>query len=185
VVADAEVAGARRGRLGRRLGAIGLLSAGVFGVGAAATAADLVPVPWFESADAQRDTRTLASGTVCEMTFAAREVQDPDHAVPGPERLAAVSAAREFLRDFDLRSIDVEAAVTRYRATDRTLRSSEESRSQPKQEQEPRQSPVEVEQSAIQAELGRRLDAHLRRQGLPAHAVSVAGAFECDGGTEQ
>jgi hypothetical protein len=183
LVAESEAAARPRPRrsLGRRVGLAGLTAAGVLGLGAAASAAGLLPMPWYDDPSAIRAQHVLSSGRDCAWTFSARETEDGAHPVGPADRAAALAAAKRFLADLDLSGISVAEAVRKYEAADRAYRSSSAYRDLPASERQPRADPDDVEFLAVAAELDERLAAELTRQGLSPHAVSVAAASRCDG----
>ncbi|HEU4811888.1 MAG TPA: hypothetical protein VFT00_07085 [Nocardioides sp.] len=180
LVADAEAAVPSGGRrLARRVGIVSLAAVGVLGVGAAGAAAGFLPVSWFDSPTALHEERVLSSGTACEVTYAARELEDPAHRVRPAARAAAMTAAQAFLHDFDLASISVTDAVAKYEAAQAKVRASREYQALPPDERGPELSPDELELVAVQAELSQRLSAELERRGLSLHVVDVAAGSRC------
>lgn len=171
LISEAEaIAAPVPSRLRRRILIGGLATIGVLGVGATASATGLLP--WFDNPAAQ-NTQTTSTGASCEVKYGAKGIEDPKHPVDDTTRAAAVAAAGTFLRNFDFSIIDVGEAVKKLppRATADS-------------ETGPAQTVEEYETFAVQAELGRRLSAHLARHGLPAEAVSVSAMVSCDGGRQ-
>lgn len=105
LVADTEAMAGRGRRRARRVGVVGIALAAVVGAGAAATAAGLVPLPWFNETTAVHGTHQTPSGEQCQVTYAAREFEDPAHPVTPADRAAALAEAQDFLAGLDLARI--------------------------------------------------------------------------------
>ena len=101
LVADTEAMTGRGRRRTRRLGFVGLAVAGLLGAGTAATAAGLVPLPWFDEPTAVHGTHQTPPGEPCQVTYAAREFEDPAHPVTPTNRAAALAEAQDFLAGLD------------------------------------------------------------------------------------
>ncbi|WP_244928579.1 hypothetical protein [Nocardioides sp. W7] len=167
VVAEAERQ-ARHQKPHRRASLIvgGLAAAGLLGIGSAAAAGIL---PWFEDAPA-RDAVSTSTGSECELTFDVKGIEDPGNPVDSTTRAQALAAAEEFLSNLDLSSIDIVAATEGL--PPRALVDSEAG---------PAQSIEEYETYAVMSVVEQRVEADLRRQGLPTAAVSVMMASSCGG----
>lgn len=169
VIAQAEsAAGPRPGRRRRVVAIGGLVLAGALGAGGAAAAAGLVP--WFESAPSH-GALTTSTGARCTLAFGVKEVEDPAAPVSDAERAKARVAAEEYLRNLDVSMLDL-AQATRAAAPRATADS----------EAGPAMSVDEHEVEAAYAEVGRRVEAELARQRLPATSVSLSMASSCEGG---
>lgn len=178
LVADTEAAVATPHRIGRRLGVVSIAAAALLSVGAGASFAGIVPTPswapWYDDPTAIHEQTVLSTGTTCNVSYAARPFEDQGHPVSRSDRAAAVAAAQEFLRDFDLSAISVSDAVRKWEAARPHL-------DLPPEETPPEPTPDELELLAVQAELSQRLRTELERRGLSTHAVDVAAASRCDG----
>jgi hypothetical protein len=158
------------------------VGAGVAGVlligGGVAGASQLIPTPtyghtWGDGPATLRETRTLPSGAICDIEYAA-EPAEATLGVNGSEWQATIDASHDFLRHFDLSSISVTAAVAREKAA---------LRRQPPvdaDERPPRPTPDDIVLNAITSEIYRQLSIHLRAMGLPARAVSIGQGSVCD-----
>ncbi len=108
----------------------------------------------------------MTSGAVCEVAYAIK-AHNKETMSPAVHT-AAVAAAENFLRRFDLSTIDVAEAV----------------RNVPSTAVLPEDPPEARETFAVQYQLGERVREHLVSQGLPPAAVSVSAAQTCtDGGS--
>lgn len=168
VIAQAESDAAPRRRPRGRIAVIGGLAVlGAIGAGGAAAAAGLVP--WFESAPSHGEV-TTSTGTRCTLTFGVKQLDDPAAPVSDTERAKATAAAEQFLEHLDLSTLSV-ARGTRPASPRPTLDS----------EAGPAMTVDEHEVDAVYQEVGRRVDAELAAQHLPASAVSLSMASECAG----
>ncbi len=104
LVTETEAAASSRERA-RRVGIVTLAVAGVLSVGGAAAAAGWVPLPWFEESSAVHGTHRTPAGEDCQVTFAARELDDRAHPVKPAERAEAYAESKVFLRDLDMAEI--------------------------------------------------------------------------------
>ncbi len=169
VIAQAEGAAGRRSR--RRSGAAaigGLVLVGTLGAGGAAVAAGLVG--WFESAPSH-GVVTTSTGARCTLTFGVKEVDDPAVPLSDAVRAKVSAAAERYLADLDVSTVRP-AQATRAASPRPTVDS----------EAGPAVTVEDYEMEAVHAEVGRRVDAELAKQHLPASAVSLSMATSCVGG---
>ncbi len=161
------LAGPRRRRRFGRLGILLGCAAGLAALGTAASAAGLLPMPWY---DDPRAVHVQPPGAQCRWTFAAREFQDESHPVGRAERTETMAAARHFLAQLDVSTLSVPQAVADYRRSGQVTGGEDR---------------ADLELLAVSAEVGKRLSAALARQGRSQHAVGLATASDCanPGGT--
>jgi hypothetical protein len=171
VIAQAEGAVAPRRKLRSRGVAIGgLFLVGAVGAGGGAAAAGLVP--WFEAAPTH-GVVTTSTGARCELTFGAKQHDDPAAPVSDAVRSKVTAAAETYLKDFDVSSLSVIDATQA--AGPRPTVDSEAG---------PALSVDEYEVQAVYEEVDRRLHIALARQQLPSSSVSLSMASSCDGGDQ-
>jgi hypothetical protein len=204
LVAETEAAtGTGRPWLGRRIGVAGLAVVGVLGVGTAAAAAGLIDAPsewlWSDS--------TLSSGTTCRVAHGANLTSQPaDLASASPaDHEATLAAARQFVANFDLSAISIDAAITRYQAMVTKERAEIVGQYQAMNQKErvaaaekggplvgqevtdddlgPRLMGDDLELAAVRVELHERMKAELSRQGLNAKLVEVDSTNRCSTGS--
>lgn len=182
MIAEAESmahTGVRR-RMGR-VGAVGLGVALVLGAGAAAGAAGLLPIPpmGFNSPSARHITLTLPSDTNCQVTYTVA----PQELADRSDQAAAMKDAERFLGAFEMSSIDIDAAITKYEQSSKAARSQLRQRV-PASEMPPGESPDDTVIGAVGAELFDRLSGNLRSHGLNPDAVLLTTSHRCDTGGE-
>lgn len=171
VAAQAEQAAGPRRQWRSRTAAIGgLLVVGALGAGGAAAAAGLVP--WWESAPSNGAV-TTSTGSRCTLVFDVKQIEDPAAPVSQVARAQATEAAEEYLRDFDVSTLDLAElpALSAASAAPRPTVGSEAG---------PAMTVDEFEVDAVYAEVGRRMDEELMRQRLSRSAVSLAMLSSCD-----
>lgn len=89
----------------RKIAAAALTVTALLGTGTTAAAAGWVPTPWWEQPAATTKPGISATDVECSVTYAPRPITVPAHPVTEVDRAAAMSAAVEFLRDFDYAAI--------------------------------------------------------------------------------
>jgi hypothetical protein len=155
------------GRRRRRLAVVGVVTTAVLGVGVAgATGAVPLPGGWLHT----------SSGSDCRVEFFAEAATVVDGRSYTPDQTApAVAAARSWLTELDLDSVDRAAAVREWRAAEARARESE-----PPGERQPELRGDDLETTAVHYAVGQRLAAYLRSRGLDPDAVIFATGTRCD-----
>jgi hypothetical protein len=168
VIAQAEGSAVSRGRLRSRSVVIGsVVVLGALGTGGAAAAAGLVP--WFKSSPSH-GVVTTSTGARCTLTFGVKELNDPAAPVSDAMRARVKAAAEKYLTNLELSTLSVTQATRA--ASPRSTGDSEAG---------PGMTVDEHEVNAVYEEVERRVDAELVGQHLPAAAVSLSMASNCDG----
>lgn len=161
----------------RRIGLIvaGSVAAGVVGLGTAAYATGVLPDahwPW-----------STSTGSSCELSYSVvlngvgGNLERP---APGLSRMSladrqvVLAAARQFLASFDYASINRQEAIARWQAGEAKANAEE-----PADERQPELAGDELEITAVQAEIGRQLDAYLVVRGLNPNAIIPGAGDRC------
>lgn len=160
----------RRRRM--RLAVVGGALVGAVGVGAAASAAGLLP-GW--------TTMTTSSGQTCEVSVEAGLLPPGDgepisSTFSLAEQEAALVAAQSFLERLDYDSIDRDAAIARWRDIETRIRDAEPDPA----ERQPRLQGDDLEISAVTSVVVDRMRSELAAQGRDIRAISVVGGSTCD-----
>lgn len=171
---DALVAAATPVQRRRRVTRASFVAAtvvGVLGVGTVAAAAGLIP-GW---------SVLTGSGQTCQVEVIAAATNagdgEPGLSFDVTQRAEALSAARNFLQGFDYDSIDREAAISRWKATEGSAIAAV---SDPA-ERQPALKGDDLEVTALTYEVTTRLGKHLSERGLDIRAVNlVTTSTGCD-----
>ena len=161
----------RQRRSMTRASLVAATAVGALGVGTAAAAAGLIP-GW---------SVLTGSGQTCQVEIIATAPHvgdgEPDPTIDATEQAEAVSAARVFLEGFDYASIDRDAAISRWKATEETAIAAQ---ADPAQRQ-PALTGDDLEVTALTYEVTTRLKSHLAARGLDLRAVDlVTTSTGCD-----
>jgi hypothetical protein len=90
------------------------------------------------------------------------------------QRQAVLFAAKQFLASFDYASIDRQAAIARWQASEaKTIAAA------PADERQPKLVGDDLELTAVYAEVNRQLDDYLVSRGLNPNAIIPAGTHRC------
>lgn len=163
---------ARPRKRGLRLVAATTATVAVVAAGGAAAASGLLPewMPW-----------STSTGRACEASYSVT-MAGPDGgpltpdvaAMSTAEKQRVVDAANTFLATFDYDTVDLDAAIDRWRTDEAVIRASAGPG-----ERQPKLSGTDLEITATSQEVSRRLDAALTAQGLDMDAVVFASGWRC------
>ncbi|WP_243057721.1 hypothetical protein [Nocardioides sp. SR21] len=164
LVAAAEAAGTRSRWPGRVAVAAGV-TAGVLGLGAAASAAGILP-GW--------PSFSTSSGQTCSIEVWAEELA-PGEGEPSSstftaaEREETLAAARAYLDDFDYGAVDRDEAIAAWQGAERRVRAAQDDPA----ERQPRLTGDDLEVTAVSRWVIDHLRTHLATEGLDIRAVMV------------
>ncbi|GAA4364262.1 hypothetical protein [Nocardioides caricicola] len=149
----------------RRVTVAAGVAAGVMGLGAAATAAGVLP-GW--------PSFSTSSGQTCTVEVWAEELAPGDGepvsaTFTEAERAATLTAARAYLADFDYAAVDRAQAIAWWQDEERRVRAAQDDPA----ERQPRLTGDDLEVTAVSRWVIDRLRSHLAGQGLDVRAVMV------------
>jgi hypothetical protein len=170
LVAEAEAV-TRRGRRHRRIGIAVVSALSVIPLTAAASAAGVLPswVPW-----------TTDGGSTCQMAFTASALgpngEPLGRSYADPSTQSAVREASRFLSTFNYDSIDQTAAIARFRKQEQAAIASQDD----PDEVQPHLTGDDLALTAVYAEVWKRLEEHLRAEGIPTDRIGLGQAWSCE-----